>query len=72
MTPEEVLAQLRVGQKGNPEEQAAAMAVLAAVISDSQRLGKLVISSGNGSWTRPQLRNPLSKSKNSHLPRPLN
>lgn len=72
MTPDEVLSQLRVSSGGTDEERAAAMAVLAAAISDSQKLGKLVISQGSSDWSSPLLRGGLGGADNQSLRRPIN
>lgn len=71
MTPEEVLAQLRVGQAGTPEEQAAALAVLASAIAESQKLGKMVVSQGSSRWSKSQLRTDPMQNENKELRRPL-
>jgi hypothetical protein len=69
LTPEEVLAQLEVSG-GSPDERAAATAVLAAAIADSQNLGRQVINPGSSRWAAPQLRENLGAA-NDGLRRPL-
>lgn len=69
LTPEEVLAELKVAG-GSPDERAAAAAVLAAAIADSQNLGRQVINPGSSQWAAPQLRESLGAA-NSGLRRPL-
>ena len=68
----EVLDQLRVCEAGTDEERAAALAVIAAAISESHNLGRLVLSQGASSWTQPQLRADLAPNQNRPLRRPIN
>ena len=48
-TPQEVQQLLRVSG-GNPEEQAAALAVVEAAIIESRKLGRVAIGSPNSAW----------------------
>lgn len=67
----EVLDQLRVSDVATEEERAAALAVIAAAISESHNLGRLVLSQGASSWTQPQLRADLASNQNRPLRRPI-
>lgn len=72
LTPEEVLTQLQTGAGGTEEEQAAAKAVLAAALAESQNLGRMVVSQGASSWLNPQLRADLAGTNQKSLRRPIN
>lgn len=48
-TPQEIQQLLRVSG-GNPEEQAAALAVVEAAIIESRKLGRVAIGSPNSAW----------------------
>lgn len=69
---DEVVPQLAVIQGGSDEERAAAIAVLAAALADSQNLGRLVINQGQSDWSNPQLRDGLERRQQKGLRRPLN
>ena len=71
LTPEEVLAQISVTSKADEHESAAALAVLAAAISESQNLGRMVVSQGESNWNTPQLRADLSTNTSKGLRAPI-
>ena len=48
-TPQEIQQLLRVSS-GNPEEQAAALAVVEAAIIEARKLGRVAIGSPNSAW----------------------
>lgn len=48
-TPQEIQQLLRVSG-GNPEEQAAALAVVEAAIIESRKLGRVAVGSPNSAW----------------------
>ena len=65
--PEEIQQLIQI-RGGNPEEQAAALAVVQAAITESRRLGRVAIKQNPSRWQRERsLRSDLNSTWSSNL-----